>query len=422
MKLDAEAPEGWSDLALKRSAAGPNHEPYYPLMRCLSCARPFIEAGRTADGSSRNALATRGAVLWLGRLTIAETDDEDDDAGDAVDASGTVIAPAQILTIDPIDGRILGAPRSGSIALRCVAIERDNDDGRYYVRRCPACGYRARGAPEVLTRLSPGDHAMAAVVAQETLEALCRSVRSMARTRPLDGRRLLVFSDNRQDAAFFAPYFERTSLEVAVRGGVHAACAESSRPRGLNAVVPQRQEHLGNGDPGAVSLYGLDGVSALDDIEVEKLLRDLIVAEFCLPGGRRTSLEALGLVTPGYDLGKLEPLVSRMRNVAPDGLRPCIGDVVAVLLEQIRRARAINPYSGLNLTDTRLWTDAFAYRDLGFVLANAKGRQVNWLPSPAHLLRSRRGWLLHKRFGLTPDEVVQFLQDFWEQACALRGC
>lgn len=193
-----------------------------------------------------------------------------------------------------------------------------------------------------------------------------------------------------------------------------------SGPRALNGVVRSTQEHLGNGDPSAVQLYGVDSVSALDDIEVEKLLRGLIVAEFCLPGGRRTSLEALGLVAPGYDPEKLEPLVSRMRNLAPDALRPCIGDVVAVLLEQIRRARAINPYSGLNLTDTRLWTDAFAYRDLGFVLANAKGRQVNWLPSPAYLLRSRRGWLLHERFGLSPDEVVQFLQDFWEQAFNTR--
>ena len=411
VKLDAETPEGWSDLALKRSAAGPNDEPYYPLMRCLSCARPFIEAwqegGRlVAKATARDA---KREVLWLGRLAIAETDDEDEDADDTVDTS------AQVLNIDPIDGRILGAPRSGSITLRCVAIKRDDDDGRSYVRRCPACGYRARGTPEVLTRLSPGDHAMSAVVAQETLEAL--PVREIdGRARPLDGRRLLVFSDNRQDAAFFAPYFERTSLELAVRGGVLAACAESAGPRALNAVVRSTQEHLGNGDPGAVQLYGADGVTALDDAEVEKMLRGLIVAEFCLPGGRRTSLEALGLVAPGFDPQKLEPLVSRMRNLAPDALRPCIGDVVAVLLEQIRRARAINPYSGLNLTDSRLWTDTFAYRDLGFVLANAKGRQVNWLPSPAHLLRSRRGWLLHKRFGLTPDQVVQFLQDFWEQA------
>jgi hypothetical protein len=420
VKLDAEAPEGWSDLALKRSAAGPNDEPYYPLMRCLSCARPFIEAWQEA-GRLVPKPTTRDAkreVFWFGRLTV-ETDDDGEDSGDAVDATGAVIAPAQVLTIDPADGRILGAPRSGTIALRCVTIERDDDDGRFYVGRCPACGYRARGTPEVLTRLSPGDHAMSAVVAQETLEAL--PVRETdGRARPLEGRRLLVFSDNRQDAAFFAPYFERTSLELAVRGGVHAACAESRSARTLNAVVRGTQEHLGNGDPGAVQLYGVDGVSALDDIEVEKLLRGLIVAEFCLPGGRRTSLEALGLVAPGYDPEKLEPFVARIKNLAPDTIRHCMGDIVAVLFEQIRRARAINPYSGLNLTDTRLWTDAFAFRDLGFVLANAKGRQVNWLPSPAHLLRSRRGWLLHKRFGLTPDEVVQFLQDFWEQAFNAR--
>ena len=177
------------------------------------------------------------------------------------------------------------------------------------------------------------------------------------------------------------------------------------------------QEHLGNGDPALVRLYGVDSVSPLDDIEVEKLLRGLIVAEFCLPGGRRTSLEALGLVAPGDHPDKLELLVSRVRNLAPDALRPCIGDVVTVLLEQIRRARAINPYSGLNLTDARLWTDTFAYRDLG-LCALRRQRPPSQLAAVArvHLLRSRRGgWLLHKRF-LAPDEVAQFLQDFWEQA------
>ena len=91
--LDAEAPEGWSDLALKRSSAGPNGEPYYPLMRCYSCARPFIEAWQEG-GRLVPKPATRDAqreVLWFGRLTV-ETDDEDEDvAGDAVDASGDVV-------------------------------------------------------------------------------------------------------------------------------------------------------------------------------------------------------------------------------------------------------------------------------------------------------------------------------------------
>lgn len=36
----------------------------------------------------------------------------------------------------------------------------------------------------------------------------------------LGGRRLLAFSDNRQDAAFFAPFFEGTSFRIALRAAI----------------------------------------------------------------------------------------------------------------------------------------------------------------------------------------------------------
>lgn len=411
VRLDGDAPEGWSDLVLKRSAEGPNGEPYYPLLRCVSCARPFVETWRE-DGHLRprptSLRSAQREVFWLGRLPVVQTDDEEDEAGQD---AGEIPS----ITFDPKDGRIVGGQRSGTVTLRCVPAEKDEDDGRLYVRRCPACGYRARRTPEALTRLSPGDDALAAVVTQETLEALpARGGDGTA--RPLEGRKLLIFSDNRQDAAFFAPYFERTSLELSVRGAVFAACAGAGSARALRAVVRSAQEHLGNGDPGAVRLYDADGATPLDADEVERLLLGLTVAEFCLPGARRTSLEALGLVAVDYDPQRLDALLGRLERLAPEAAKPIVRDLALVLLEQIRRARAINAFAGLQLTDARLWTDAFAHRDVAFVPSGAQGRKLNWLPSPSRLETSRRGWLLHRRLGLTPDEVVQFLQDFWEQA------
>lgn len=411
VRLDGDAPEGWSDLALKRSAEGPDGVPFYPLLRCGSCARPFVEAWRE-DGHLRpkpaSSRSAQREVLWLGRLPLAQTEDEEDEAGDDPGESPSV-------TFDPKDGRIVAGQRPGAITLRCVAAEKDEDDGKLYVRRCPACGYRARRTPEALIRLSPGDDALAAVVTQETLEALpARGSDGIA--RPLGGRKLLVFSDNRQDAAFFAPYFERTSLELSVRGAVFSACSEAGGARALRAVVRSAQDHLGDGDPGAVRLYDADGATPLDDAEVERLLLGLTVAEFCLPGARRTSLEALGLVAVEYDPQRLAALIRPLERLAPAAARPVVQDLALILLEQIRRARAINAFAGLQLTDSRLWTDAFAHRDVCFVPSGAQGRRLNWLPSPTRLAASRRGWLLHRRLGLSADEVAQFLQDFWEQA------
>ena len=415
VRLDGDSREGWSDLALKRSAAGESGEPYYPLLRCGSCARPFIEAWKEGGYMLPRPSTSWGgqrAVFWLGSLEVAETDDEEEDAADAHDNLET---PALSVTIDTSSGRILGSAGPGSITLRCVNAEKDDDDGRHYVRRCPACGYRARRTPEVLVRIASGDDALAAVVTQETLEAM--PVRDTdGHARPMGGRKLLVFSDSRQDAAFFAPYFERTTLELSVRGGIYAACSGSPTPRTLSSVVGAAHDHLGGGDPGAVKLFGPDGVTSLDQEEIKKLLRGLTVAEFCLPGARRTSLEALGLVAPGYEPAVLKRVVQQLERTAPDPVKSVVGDLVLVLLEQIRRARAINPNGGLDLTDARLWSDSFAYREVAFVLSNAKGRQLNWLPSAAHLERSRRGWLLGRRLGLSADEVLQFLRDFWEAA------
>ena len=44
-------------------------------------------------------------------------------------------------------------------------------------------------------------------------------------------RRLLVFADNRQDAAFFAPFFERTARDQGQRGSCRHSMAASSRRR-----------------------------------------------------------------------------------------------------------------------------------------------------------------------------------------------
>ena len=103
-----------------------------------------------------------------------------------------------------------------------VPLERDEDEQRFYVekRRCPACGYVERRFAEPIAAMRPGDEPLAAVAAQLLLEALPPPAARERRLRPMDGRKLLVFSDNRQDAAFFAPNFERTSRDLALRTAI----------------------------------------------------------------------------------------------------------------------------------------------------------------------------------------------------------
>ena len=93
-----------------------------------------------------------------------------------------------------------------------------------------ACGYAPRRYAEPITGIHPGDDAFAAVCGQALLEAL--PPRKPGANHPMKARNLLAFSDNRQDAAFFAPFFERTSREQAIRAAILSAL-DAGRPLDL---------------------------------------------------------------------------------------------------------------------------------------------------------------------------------------------
>ena len=105
-----------------------------------------------------------------------------------------------------------------AVALEDVPLDEDPDDGKRYMKRCVACNHRSARHAEPVTTVRPGDEAIAAVAAQTLLEAMPE--RTLGNAPPMGGRSLLTFSDNRQDAAFFAPFLERISRVEAIRGAI----------------------------------------------------------------------------------------------------------------------------------------------------------------------------------------------------------
>lgn len=72
---------------------------------------------------------------------------------------------------------------------------------------CPACSTRSRGT---VYRLLTGKDAPVSVLATSLYSELPESEDFEMQDLPGQGRKLLMFADSRQDAAFFAPYMERT--------------------------------------------------------------------------------------------------------------------------------------------------------------------------------------------------------------------
>jgi len=156
---------------------------------------------------------------------------------------------------------------------------------------------------------------------------------------PWQGRKLLTFADNRQNAAYFAPYFERTSFELALRSAVCQVISAGSLPLDFEALTLEVFQYWKQfADP---LLIDEDGSQIHGWEKIRHLLMGKIAAEFCTPGGRRNSLEALGAVHVSYEESVLERLSKHTANTLPviyDEARA----LVHFLLETMRREKAIS--------------------------------------------------------------------------------
>src|SRR5699024_10588633 len=105
-------------------------------------------------------------------------------------------------------GTLMDSP-SGACATKCT--NRSLREARLIktqgdrAARCLSCG--ALGA-HTLRRFESGNDASAAVVATALYQALPEDTNAQIADQPGGGRKLLMFNDSRQSAAFFAPYLE----------------------------------------------------------------------------------------------------------------------------------------------------------------------------------------------------------------------
>ncbi|MDO9073129.1 MAG: DEAD/DEAH box helicase [Rubrivivax sp.] len=404
--------EGWAKAKVGRSFKDDAGH-YYPVLACRKCGQPFLEGWKdqTHVHPHRPDSGESGAervVFWLGTPFVG-TEDEEDEGGEGESAAGgheRIFVHLKTGTISATED---------AVPLYPVHTEQDDVERARYVKRCPACGGRSTGADaEVVTRMHPGNEALGAVVAQRVLEALPPGIINHADPRPALGRNLLAFSDNRQDAAFFAPYFERTSANVALRAAIRAVLVDASSPMGLPQLA-ERVFDFWRRDGGQPLLLNDAGEPQIDKQDLSRLLLGSLGYEFCTPGGRRNSLESLGVALVTYDEGKLKTLYQQVKAFWPENLPGDAGSVEALchmLLETIRRERALESLSGVAMNDQAVWGDYNQHRTFD-VESGDSGVRFKWLPSQQVNRHNRRSWYLVERLGLSKSEASDFLRQFW---------
>jgi len=100
------------------------------------------------------------------------------------------------------------------------------------LKKCPRCGGASGRFESVLRDFITAEDAPTAVLAESILRNLPISDNEERNRLPANGKNLLVFSDSRQRAAFFAPYLSQTSAESAYLGPLLQAIRDAENEAG----------------------------------------------------------------------------------------------------------------------------------------------------------------------------------------------
>lgn len=272
------------------------------------------------------------------------------------------------------------------------------------MRKCLSCKGRLMGS--IVMRYITFQDAPPAVIATALYQALPVSEDASERKLVGQGRRLLSFSDSRQDAAFFAPYLERTYLRSIQRRLIWSLLSEGPhdemRFNDLVAQLRRRAEDNFIIDP--------DGGPAKNDGIVRTwLLREVLSVD------RRQSLDGVGLaeITVAIPREVVVPPYLTQRGFSDEEAL----DLARVLLGSLRLQAAVNLPSDVDIKD-----EMFAPRNIvTFVRCDGSEYGVmSWMPTRG--VNSRLDYVT-KLLSARSLEIdpTEFLRALWVNWFAAPG-
>ena len=388
----------------------------FQLAACRRCGQEYL-MGTVIEGSGEDGeyvgvrylrhlaedleeLAGSKAYFALETATVAPPDEDEE-----VVAAETIPEPLGELhslcttcgALARTSGELFTAPcplgNHRPLSVRQVHL---NPEGE--LKKCPACsGQSSQG--EIIHRFAGGEDAPVSVLATALYQELPVSTEPRERDRPGGGRKLLAFADSRQDAAFFAPYLERTYKQILHRrilmqalADTAQACATELRLQDLPAHIRSQAERAG--------YFGEEVSPFARQTEAWKwLLQEFIALD------RRNGLEGVGLLTfrlvPPAGWHPPEPLLADPFNLTPAEATT----LIALLLDTLRHQGAVTFPAEVQPTDP-----AFAPRDRAYYLrqedADPRLHVLAWISSQGRGTRNRRPDLLLRLLNRTRPDLV----------------
>jgi ATP-dependent helicase YprA (DUF1998 family) len=351
------------------------NDPRYRLLTCRRCGELYFEAW-SKNGHQLQSDRGRGLqryVFWLKpKTSIVLSDDDEPNENEQGDDDGI---NGEMVFINPESGQCMEfAPDTNSHewiqTWRADMAEPDEDDVQQGTRRlthCRSCGARERN--EIITPFHPGDQALSATICDTLYEAIPGKLKKPddRKIKPGEGRSLLVFSDNRQDAAFFAPSLQRSHEEILLRWRIIKELkSHEGKVKLLSLAID-----IADDQRLRIGFRSAEG-SALAKEKAEEYFQALVMAEFCTPGGARSSLEDLGIVEVDYSANYAE--IAEMAQIN----HPYAKEIIRFVFDVMRANRAIKMPSGIGMRDEFYWGN-YA-QDNRYYKFNEEGHRFNFLP------------------------------------------
>lgn len=253
-----------------------------------------------------------------------------------------------------------------------VILRRIDLQGRPEPRRCVSCGSRSN--TEVVYRFLTGQDAPVSVLATSLYQTLPPSTDNESENLPGQGRKLLTFSDSRQDAAFFAPYLERTYQQVLRRRLILKTLLDDRAGREGRLRLQELVGRLQRQAEEAGLFRQRQGYDERQRLMATWLMQELIAWD------HRINLEGLGLLR--FRLVRPDrwcppqPLLQPPWNLTPDE----VWHLLELLLDTLRHQGAVTFPDNVDPRD-----EAFAPRNRELFVrqdrADAANGIFSWIPT-----------------------------------------
>jgi ATP-dependent helicase YprA (DUF1998 family) len=352
-----------------------------------------------------------GRMTWLCLQSI-ETSDRDEDELLFDDSDGP---NSNEVAFCPRCGRVEASnpgkcPTTGCETQMILVSRKRNAGGE--LKSCLSCG---SSSPRIVRRFESGNDAAVSVLATALYQELPGDVVGSAAFFPGQGRKLLVFSDSRQQAAFFAPYLEQSYSRLVQRRMLYDAIQrteDEDEPAATIDIVRTLQRIADKAGYFPARASGPTKRSAAETW----LQAELVAVD------QRNSLEGVGLVR----WRMAEP--STIPSLAPlmrFGLSEQeVRDLVQFLIRTLRHQGAVGALGEVDLSD-----DIFLPRTgqvyVREAAADPRYRVLSWSPSRTrgtrHNRRSDFLLRLFNRIKLTEQSADDVLGRIWAAVTRRNG-